>query len=215
MGLRLSIVGGTLVARSARAFMRPVARRAITTKRTDWAGEARSICQGATEDKLEALGYALPPASTPKGSYAMYSRAGDMLFLAGHIPVRPDGSICTGVVGKDLKKSQGTDAARLCGLAILRTLSDAVGLDNVKQVHKLVAFVACSDDFENQPGVVNGCSDLLFEVLGCVEIKILWRVRAGSPHRPPRHRRDARSMAWRCQFPNDLVKNYRCTRRTG
>ena len=146
--------------------MRPVARRAITTKRTDWAGEARSVCKGATEDKLEALGYALPPASTPKGSYAMYSRAGDTLYLAGHIPVRPDGSICTGVVGKDLKKSQGTDAARLCGLAILRTLSDAVGLDNVKQVHKLVAFVACSDDFENQPGVVNGCSDLLFEVLG-------------------------------------------------
>ena len=43
-------------------------------------------------------------------------------------------------------------------------------------MHKLVAFVACSDDFENQPGVVNGCSDLLFEVLGCVEIKILRRV---------------------------------------
>ena len=80
-------------------------------------GEARSVCQGATEDKLESLGYALPPASTPKGSYAMYSRAGDMLFLAGHIPVRPDGAICTGVVGRDLKKAQGTDAARLCGLA--------------------------------------------------------------------------------------------------
>ena len=167
MGLRLSIVGGALVAKSARAFTRPPAlRRAITTKRTDWAGEARSVCKGATEDKLEALGYALPPASTPKGSYAMYSRAGDVLYLAGHIPVRPDGSICTGVVGRDLKKAQGTDAARLCGLALLRTLSDAVGLDNVKQVHKLVAFVACSDDFENQPGVVNGCSDLLFEVLG-------------------------------------------------
>ena len=76
MGLRLSIVGGALVAKSARALLRPpaVARRAITTKRTDWAGEARSVCQGATEDKLEALGYALPPASTPKGSYAMYSR---------------------------------------------------------------------------------------------------------------------------------------------
>ena len=145
MGLRLSIVGGALVAKSARALLRPpaVARRAITTKRTDWAGEARSVCQGATEDKLEALGYALPPASTPKGSYAMYSRAGDMLFLAGHIPVRPDGSICTGVVGKDLKKSQGTDAARLCGLAILRTLSDAVGLDNVKQVHNCVGINQC------------------------------------------------------------------------
>ena len=143
MGLRLSIVGGTLVARSARAFMRPVARRAITTKRTDWAGEARSVCQGATEDKLEALGYVLPPASTPKGSYAMYSRAGDMLFLAGHIPVRPDGSICTGIVGKDLNKAKGTDAARLCGLAILRTLSDAVGLDNVKQVHNCVEINQC------------------------------------------------------------------------
>ncbi len=145
MGLRLSIVGGALVAKSARALLRPpaVARRAITTKRTDWAGEARSVCQGATEDRLESLGYALPPASTPKGSYAMYSRAGDMLYLAGHIPVRPDGSICTGVVGKDLKKSQGTDAARLCGLALLRTLSDAVGLDNVKQVHNCVEINQC------------------------------------------------------------------------
>ena len=74
MGLRLSVVGGTLVARSARALMRPPAlRRAITTKRTDWAGEARSVCKGATEDKLEALGYALPPAST---SLSVYRLAG-------------------------------------------------------------------------------------------------------------------------------------------
>ena len=74
MGLRLSIVGGALVAKSARALLRPPAlRRAITTKRTDWAGEARSVCKGATEDKLEALGYALPPAST---SLSVYRLAG-------------------------------------------------------------------------------------------------------------------------------------------
>ena len=150
MGLRLSIVGGALVAKSARAFLQPPAlRRTITTKRTDWAGEARSICKGTTEDRLEALGYELPPASTPKGSYAMYSRAGDMLYLAGHIPVRPDGSICTGVVGRDIKKAQGADAARLCGLALLRTLSDAVGLDNVKQVHNCVESTSASGAPDN------------------------------------------------------------------
>ena len=181
MGLRLSIVGGTLVARSARAFMRPVARRAITTKRTDWAGEARSVCQGATEDKLESLGYALPPASTPKGSYAMYSRAGDMLYLAGHIPVRPDGSICTGVVGRDLKKAQGTDAARLCGLALLRTLSDAVGLDNVKQVHNCVEINQCV-----------GCTDNS----SLSHFLAMTRPSCEEPA-SPRHRAGVASMAWR------------------
>ena len=185
MGLRLSIVGGTLVARSARAFMRPVARP-ITTKRTDWAGEARSVCQGATEDRLESLGYALPPASTPKGSYAMYSRAGDMLFLAGHIPVRPDGSICTGVVGKDINKAKGTDAARLCGLALLRTLSDAVGLDNVKQVHNCVEINQCV-----------GCTRQFFtkSFLGDDEAVVV----PSSSDEPasPRHRAGVASMAWR------------------
>ena len=191
MGLRLSIVGGALVAKSARAFMRPPALgRAITTKRTDWAGEARSVCQGATEDKLEALGYALPPASTPKGSYAMYSRAGDMLYLAGHIPVRPDGSICTGVVGKDLKKSQGTDAARLCGLALLRTLSDAVGLDNVKQVHNCVEINQCV-----------GCTRQFFtkSFLGDDEAVVV----PSSSDEPasPRHRAGVASMARRTNAP--------------
>ena len=172
MLLRLGMIGGALVARSARAFTRPALARGITIKRTDWAmtygpqGQELIVCRGTTEDRLAELGYELPPASAPKGSYAMYSRAGNVLYLAGHIPVRPDGSISTGVVGKNLKMAQGSDAAKLCGLALLRTLSDAVGLDNVKHVHKVVAFVACSDDFENQPGVVNGCSDLLFEVLG-------------------------------------------------
>ena len=186
MGLRLSIVGGTLVARSARAFTRPVARRAITTKRTDWAGEARSVCKGATEDKLEALGYALPPASTPKGSYAMYSRAGDTLYLAGHIPVRPDGSICTGVVGKDLKKAQGADAARLCGLALLRTLSDAVGLDNVKQVHNCVETnqcVGCTRQFFTKSFLGDDAADLARS--------------SGEETASPRHRAGVASMAWR------------------
>ena len=184
MGLRLSIVGGTLVARSARAFTRPVARRAITTKRTDWAGEARSVCKGATEDKLEALGYALPPASTPKGSYAMYSRAGDMLYLAGHIPVRPDGSICTGVVGRDLKKAQGTDAARLCGLALLRTLSDAVGLDNVKQVHNCVEINQCV-----------GCTRQFFTKSLLGDIATVPAESRRERSTPPRHRAGVASMA--------------------
>ena len=62
MGLRLSIVGGALVAKSARALLRPpaVARRAITTKRTDWAGEARSVCQGATEETYPTSQYRHP-----------------------------------------------------------------------------------------------------------------------------------------------------------
>ena len=186
MGLRLSIVGGTLVARSARAFTRPVARRAITTKRTDWAGEARSVCKGATEDKLEALGYALPPASTPKGSYAMYSRAGDTLYLAGHIPVRPDGSICTGVVGKDLKKAQGADAARLCGLALLRTLSDAVGLDNVKQVHNCVETNQCV-----------GCTRQFFTKSFLGDDAAVLARSSGEEPASPRHRAGVASMAWR------------------
>ena len=96
--------------------------------------------------------------------------------------MRPDGSICTGVVGKDLKKSQGTDAARLCGLAILRTLSDAAGLDNVKQVHNCVEINQCVGQFFTKSFLGDDAAVLAPS--------------SGEEPASPRHRGLA-SMAWR------------------
>ena len=109
-----------------------------------------------------------------------------MLYLAGHIPVRPDGSICTGVVGKDLKKAQGADAARLCGLALLRTLSDAVGLDNVKQVHNCVEINQCV-----------GCTRQFFTKSFPGDDAAVLARSSGEEPASPRHRAGVASMAWR------------------
>lgn len=118
------------------------------------------------EARLAALGLELPPLPTPKGSYVPASRLGNTLFLAGHIPTRVDGSLVVGRVGETVTEADARDAARLVALNILATLRHEVGLENVVQVHKLVAFVNCVDDFTNQPAVINGCSDLLHDVLG-------------------------------------------------
>ena len=71
-----------------------------------------------------------------------------------------------GRVGADLDADAAKDAAFWCGMNILATLREVVGFENVVQVHKLVGFVNCVDGFEAQPTVINGCSDLLYEVLG-------------------------------------------------
>ena len=121
---------------------------------------------GAIDARLETLGYELPPVPSPKGSYVLTSRLGNVLHLCGHIPVTPDGELLTGKVGKDLSDDEGQAAAKVVGLNIIATLKNEVGLDNVVKIHKLVGFVNCVDGFANQPYVVNGCSDLMFEVFG-------------------------------------------------
>jgi len=110
---------------------------------------------------------ALPPVGAPKGSYVLTTRLGNAIHTAGHLPMRSDGSLITGTVGKDLTAEEANKAAEWVGLNLLSTIRAEVGdLDKVVKVHKLVGFVNCTDDFEAQPSVINGCSDLMFKVFG-------------------------------------------------
>jgi len=118
------------------------------------------------EAKLESLGKKLPPPGAPKGSYVTCQWADDStLYLAGHLPADEKGELVKGKVGKDLTVEQAKHAAELVCLNLLSTIKKELGdLDAVKQVVKVVGFVNCVDGFDQQPMVINGCSDLLGKV---------------------------------------------------
>jgi enamine deaminase RidA (YjgF/YER057c/UK114 family) len=92
---------------------------------------------------------------------------GNIAYLSGHGPVKPDGSLIKGRVGEDLDQQAGYDAARQVGLAMLATLRKHLGtLDRVKRVVKLLGFVNSTAAFDQHPAVINGCSELFAEVFG-------------------------------------------------
>jgi enamine deaminase RidA (YjgF/YER057c/UK114 family) len=119
------------------------------------------------EARLSELGLELPPAPEPKGVYRPLVIVGNLAYTSGHLPVKSDGSLITGRIGAELDKQAGYDAARQTGLAILATLRKGLGsLDRVRRVVKLLGLVNCTPDFDQQPAVINGCSELLAEVFG-------------------------------------------------
>jgi enamine deaminase RidA (YjgF/YER057c/UK114 family) len=121
----------------------------------------------SAEQKLQELNLELPPAPAPVGVYKPLLIHGNIAYLSGHGPVKSDGSLMTGRVGEELDQQDGYNAARQTGLAILATLRSQLGsLDRVKRVIKLLGFVNSTDDFNQQPAVINGCSELFAEVFG-------------------------------------------------
>jgi enamine deaminase RidA (YjgF/YER057c/UK114 family) len=114
------------------------------------------------EARLVALGLELPPLRSAAGNYVGAARTGSLLFLSGS-----GDDAWTGRVGDDLTLDQGARAARACTLNLLAQARAALGsLDRVVRVVKVLGFVACTEDFKGQPGVMNGASDLLVEVFG-------------------------------------------------
>lgn len=120
------------------------------------------------EQQLQTLGIQLPTTTQPIANYVKYVRVGNLVFLSGHGPSRPDGTSVTGKLGKDLSIEQGYEAARLTGISLIATLKDAVGgdLKKVKRVVKVLGLVNCTDTFTDQPKVINGFSDLMTAVFG-------------------------------------------------
>ena len=119
------------------------------------------------EQKLQELNLELPPAPSPMAVYKPLLIHGDLAYCSGHGPVQSDGSLITGRLGADLNQQEGYNAARQTGLALLATLKSQLGsLDRVKRVIKLQGFVNCTADFDQQPAVINGCSELFAEVFG-------------------------------------------------
>jgi enamine deaminase RidA (YjgF/YER057c/UK114 family) len=121
----------------------------------------------SAEARLEAMGLELPASPPPVANYVPAVRSGALLFLAGHGPLRPDGSYVQGKVGRDLDGEAGKAAARLVGLALLATMRRELGtLDQVGRIVKVLGMVNCAPGFDQMPFVIDGCSDLLVEVFG-------------------------------------------------
>jgi enamine deaminase RidA (YjgF/YER057c/UK114 family) len=121
----------------------------------------------SAEKKLKDLGITLPTPPQPTANYVRAVLVGNFLFVSGHGPYN-DGKIkMAGKVGRELTVEEGYQVARNVGLNCLATVKAAVGdLDKVKRVVKLLGMVHCTEDFKDQPKVINGCSDLLVEVFG-------------------------------------------------
>lgn len=119
------------------------------------------------EEKFQSLGLVLPPAPKPVAVYRPLVILGQAAYVSGHGPLRPDGSLITGVVGRDLDLDGGKAAARQVGLAILATLRAQLGsLDRVQRLIKVLGMVNSAPDFYDHPKVINGCSELFAEIWG-------------------------------------------------
>lgn len=119
------------------------------------------------EDKLAAIGIALPSPPAPAGSYVPVVVSHDFAFVAGQIPSEAGQIRFKGKVGLDLTIEAGQQAARLCTINALAHLRSALGsLDKIKRVVKVTGFVNCDPSFADQPKVINGASDLLVQVFG-------------------------------------------------
>lgn len=119
------------------------------------------------EERLAALKLELPPAPKPVAVYVTALRVGEFLYVSGHGPLKPDGTLIVGKVGDDLDLEAGYAAARQTGLAMLATLKDHLGsLDKVVRLVKTLGLVNCTTDYKDQPKVINGFSELMKEVFG-------------------------------------------------
>jgi enamine deaminase RidA (YjgF/YER057c/UK114 family) len=123
--------------------------------------------QDRIDQRLQELGIELPAAATPVANYVNAVTTGNLVFLAGKGPNLPEGGYVTGKVGRDLTIEEGYAAARLTGISQLAALKAHLGsLDRVKRIVKVTGMVNATDDFTNQPEVINGFSDLMVEVFG-------------------------------------------------
>jgi len=121
----------------------------------------------AVEDRLAELGLTLPGVAAPLAAYVPAVRSGSYVFTAGQLPL-VDGKLpLTGKVGAEVTAEEAKELARTAALNGLAAVKSVLGdLDRVKRVIKVTGFVASAPDFTGQPGVVNGASELLGEVLG-------------------------------------------------
>ena len=122
----------------------------------------------AAESRLKEKNITLPTPNTPVANYVGAVRAGNLLFVSGHGPLRTDGKPAVrGKVGRELSVEQGYQVAREVGLNLLATTRASLGsLDKVKRVVKVLGMVNSADGFGDQPKVINGFSDLMVEVFG-------------------------------------------------
>ena len=119
------------------------------------------------EQRLAALGITLPPVPVPVANYVPFRFAGNLLYLSGQGPKRPDGTYRVGRLGKDISIEDAYQEARLTGLQLLAVAKAALGdLSRIEATIKLLGMVNAEPEFSDHPKVINGCSDLFVEILG-------------------------------------------------
>ena len=120
------------------------------------------------DNKLKELNIILPEPKAPVGAYVASKIIGNLLFISGQISIDENGKLIRGKIGKELTTDQGYDAAKRCGLSIVSQVKTACSgdLSKVKSCVKLTGFVNSTDDFIEQPKVINGASDLISLVFG-------------------------------------------------
>tara|TARA_X000001036_G_scaffold78825_1_gene70536 strand:- start:1069 stop:1530 length:462 start_codon:yes stop_codon:yes gene_type:complete len=120
------------------------------------------------ENKLKELNIKLPEAKAPAGNYVATKILGKMLFISGQISTDENGQLIKGKVGKDLNTEAGYNAAKRCALSIVTQVKKACDndLSKVKSCIKLTGFVNSTEDFTEQPKVINGASDLIASIFG-------------------------------------------------
>ena len=120
------------------------------------------------EDSLKKLNIQLPKAPDPVGSYVASKISENLIFISGQVPFDSSGNLVKGKVGKELNLEQAQNSAKLCALNLLAQLKKVCNgnLDKVKGCVKITGYVNSTDDFTDQPKVINGASDLISEVFG-------------------------------------------------
>ena len=119
-------------------------------------------------EKLKQLNIELPKAPDPVGAYVAFKKIGNLLYISGQLPIGPDGKITKGKIGKNLTLEDGQKASKLCVINILAQASKAMNgnLDKIKNCIKITGFVNSTDDFFDQPKVINPASETLSFVFG-------------------------------------------------
>ena len=120
------------------------------------------------ENKLKELNIELPNAPDPVGAYVAFKKINNLLFISGQLPISSDGKIIKGQIGKDLTLEDGQKASKLCVINILAQVKKALNgdLNNIKNCVKITGFVNSTDDFKDQPKVINPASETLSAVFG-------------------------------------------------
>ncbi|MBA1338371.1 MAG: Enamine deaminase RidA, YjgF/YER057c/UK114 family [Pelagibacterales bacterium] len=120
------------------------------------------------DDNLKKLNITIPDAPTPVGAYVAFKKAGNLIYISGQLPVTGEGKMIKGTIGKNLSLEEGQEAAKLCAINILAQIKKAVDgdLSKVKSCVKITGFVNSSDDFVDQPKIINPASEMLSNIFG-------------------------------------------------
>ncbi len=119
------------------------------------------------ESRIKEIGFSLPEAPKPVAAYIPAKQTGKLVFTAGQLPMVNGELISKGLLGQDVEIEEANKAARICTLNALAAIKGVIGdLDRIKQIVRVVGYVASVPTFTQQPAVVNGASELLLEIFG-------------------------------------------------